>query len=481
MVNIKDISKHRPEEWLIEHIDACPFFIESSAYGFTVAFKEFEHKYDFTLAFFHDDQMDWATLIPDQDRIGMKIVEIGLKNEEFFPGFFKRWNKGFKEFYRYALRIRKSDFSRLNDKELRNLFEDYQDKLKKTHFPGFIDSFIFCSDRYFTKIVTEFSEKSDIADVHKVMSVLSAPVDPSFMFESKEELYNMNKTSSQKDMKQAIKRYMNRFFWMKGSYAGSIEYTEDELLKEMKESRQKPKAFHLENKKEKEKLLRKYHFTKEIISMVKLIELFAIWQDIRKIYTLTHVYIDDKFLREAEKREKISRELLKYSTYEEFSRLLNSKINKKMYERQLVQRNEGLLWVYEGGKPSNIISGEESKRILQSIQQKHEEVNEIKGIAASLGKAKGRVIIVRKIDNIKNVKEGDVLVTPMTRPEHVPALKKVSAIVTDDGGITCHAAIISRELRIPCIIGTKIATKVLKDGDMVEVDADKGIVRKING
>jgi pyruvate,water dikinase len=65
----------------------------------------------------------------------------------------------------------------------------------------------------------------------------------------------------------------------------------------------------------------------------------------------------------------------------------------------------------------------------------------------------------------------------MTRPEFVPLMKKAIAIVTDEGGITCHAAIVSRELKKPCIIGTKVATQVLKDGDMVEVDANSGIVR----
>lgn len=65
----------------------------------------------------------------------------------------------------------------------------------------------------------------------------------------------------------------------------------------------------------------------------------------------------------------------------------------------------------------------------------------------------------------------------MTRPQTIVACKKAAAIITDEGGITCHAAIISREFKIPCIIGTKKATKVLKDGDMVEVDAEKGIVR----
>ena len=67
----------------------------------------------------------------------------------------------------------------------------------------------------------------------------------------------------------------------------------------------------------------------------------------------------------------------------------------------------------------------------------------------------------------------------MTRPEFMPILRKAAAIVTDEGGITCHAAIVARELKIPCIIGTQIATRVLKDGDLVLVDATNGVVKKI--
>ena len=65
----------------------------------------------------------------------------------------------------------------------------------------------------------------------------------------------------------------------------------------------------------------------------------------------------------------------------------------------------------------------------------------------------------------------------MTRPEFVPAMQKAAAIVTDEGGLTCHAAIISREMRKPCVIATKNATKVLKDGMLVEVNADHSAVR----
>ena len=74
---------------------------------------------------------------------------------------------------------------------------------------------------------------------------------------------------------------------------------------------------------------------------------------------------------------------------------------------------------------------------------------------------------------------GDILVAPMTSPDFIVAMRQASAIITDEGGMTSHAAIVSRELGINCIVGTKIATKVLKDGDLVEVDADQGTVKII--
>ncbi|MBN1792226.1 hypothetical protein JW826_00870 [Candidatus Woesearchaeota archaeon] len=104
---------------------------------------------------------------------------------------------------------------------------------------------------------------------------------------------------------------------------------------------------------------------------------------------------------------------------------------------------------------------------------------EIKGTPANKGSVKGIVHIVMTKQDIHKVREGDVLVAPMTTPNMVSAMEKAAAFVTDEGGITCHAAIIAREMKKPCIIGTKNATKILKDGDLVEVDADTGEVKII--
>jgi phosphohistidine swiveling domain-containing protein len=104
-------------------------------------------------------------------------------------------------------------------------------------------------------------------------------------------------------------------------------------------------------------------------------------------------------------------------------------------------------------------------------------IKELKGSVAYRGVLSGKVKIVMTAYEIEKVQEGDILVAPTTAPSYIIGMNKASAFITDEGGITSHAAIVAREMKKPCIIGTKIATKVLKDGDLVEVDANQGVVR----
>lgn len=104
----------------------------------------------------------------------------------------------------------------------------------------------------------------------------------------------------------------------------------------------------------------------------------------------------------------------------------------------------------------------------------------LRGMTAHPGIAQGTVRVVWSPRDMATFQEGEILVTSMTTPSFLSAIKKAGAIVTDEGGVTCHAAIVARELKKPCVIGTKNATKILKDGDVVEVDATKGVVRKIS-
>jgi phosphohistidine swiveling domain-containing protein len=107
------------------------------------------------------------------------------------------------------------------------------------------------------------------------------------------------------------------------------------------------------------------------------------------------------------------------------------------------------------------------------------DISEIKGSTACRGIARGVVKVVLDSREQEKVSRGDILVTTMTTPDFLSSMRRAAAFLTDEGGITCHAAIIAREMKKPCIIGTKIATQVLRDGDFVEVDADNGVVKII--
>jgi phosphoenolpyruvate synthase/pyruvate phosphate dikinase len=120
---------------------------------------------------------------------------------------------------------------------------------------------------------------------------------------------------------------------------------------------------------------------------------------------------------------------------------------------------------------------EKEYNILLEREKIGENIDEIKGVVAYPGIVRGKVRRVMGHKQIYSIKKNEILVSPMTMPDFLPAMKKAVAFVTDEGGMTCHAAIVAREMKKPCVVGTKNATKILKDGDLVEVNANNGIVR----
>ena len=148
----------------------------------------------------------------------------------------------------------------------------------------------------------------------------------------------------------------------------------------------------------------------------------------------------------------------------------------------ITQRQEGFGSLLIDGKYS-IITGSELAQFKENTlgHLKPSPDSPITGTVACPGQATGTVQIVRSVEDIPTFKSGGVMVAVMTFPSYMPAMERAAALVTDDGGILSHAAIIARELRKPCVIDTSIATQVLADGDVVEVTAkgEIGTVRKV--
>lgn len=193
------------------------------------------------------------------------------------------------------------------------------------------------------------------------------------------------------------------------------------------------------------------------------------------VFKRTEDYIENMLSLLAQKSG-IEIRLLRCLSYEE---ILDYLKHQKMIQRDVLEnRDKGSFLLFESGK-FDILVGEEC-RIVDEIISSQNTKEEVKGKIAFKGKISGIVRVVSDPFQVNKFDEGDILVTGMTRPDYLPLMKKAGAFVTDSGGMLCHAAIVARELKKPCVIGTKIATKVFKDGDLVEVDANTGIVKKLN-
>ena len=136
--------------------------------------------------------------------------------------------------------------------------------------------------------------------------------------------------------------------------------------------------------------------------------------------------------------------------------------------------DNGSLYIVQA-RPETVCSRNETKK-EEVRQMSTEKKRLLRGLPASPGMVAGKAHVILDVKDISKFQNGEVLVTEMTSPDWAPAMRKALAIVTDSGGITCHAAIVSRELGIPCVVGTNNATAMIKNGQLITVDATHGIV-----
>ena len=206
---------------------------------------------------------------------------------------------------------------------------------------------------------------------------------------------------------------------------------------------------------------------------------FSLFLKTRKDYDDVHrigMDIQKEILRKIEKQNNLPSQSLKDLLINEFREYLKT----GNLPQGLVRRSKFFFASYSR-RGHKIYSAVFARQILKGLEPKAPPTttSELSGQPAFKGKVSGRVRLIKLINEAKNLKKGEILVTAMTDPRYLPAMKKAAAIITDEGGITCHAAIVSRELKIPCVVGTKIATQVLRDGQRVSVDANQGLVKII--
>ena len=234
---------------------------------------------------------------------------------------------------------------------------------------------------------------------------------------------------------------------------------------------------------EKLQLQKSLKLSKKIETMIfALSTLSLVRLQMRFTWTISLYYLE-LFLMELKHRHGVLKADLRKYDFEELNLLFYE--GKKVPKETLATRTKGFLKLLHKGKVYTL-AGEEAVKFVVEHSEKTNNTNQpLKGRPASSGITQGKVVVFsfRKprahTKILANMEPGSILVSEMTRPSLIFACKKAGAIVTDEGGMLSHAAIISREFNIPCIVGVQNATKVLKNGDFVEVDANKGTIKKL--
>ncbi len=229
---------------------------------------------------------------------------------------------------------------------------------------------------------------------------------------------------------------------------------------------------------EKKRLVEELKIEPKLQRLFAMYAKFMVTKWYRRNSQILCFYYIEPLLKEIGNRLDLSLAEVRVMLWEEVQTNL---VNNMHPDKKALRQRLGFFCFYTENGKRFLFTEELAKKLEQSASKVKFDANmkELKGQCACLGKARGKAKIVLNAVDSGKMHQGDILVSIATDPDLVPAMKKAAAIITEQGGVTSHAAIISRELNIPCVIGTKVATKWLKDGDEVEVDATNGIVKKL--
>jgi len=421
-------------------------------------------------------------------RTGLKnFYKYILPNKQFKKNY-KLWQEVLRELITVHNKIINTDLNKLTIKDLKKLYLEWTNKYLNFWAIGQLPEHSNWGGEYILK--TKLEKILKPKDFALVYEKISAPEKFSFYQEEELDLLKLKKYSlnhNKELLNKHLKKHQQKYFWILNSYSHSqilpVSYFKKELSK-FTPKQAKKKIKKLENfgrtvRLTKRRIFKKYKLPKNILKIANRITFCIWWQDHRKYYIFQANYILDLFLKQLTKLFKINFTDLHYYKTLEIEKLL--KTGKKISSDEIKKRKNAFLFHYsEQNNKLYYFSGKKAKQVIKKYLKQKINTNSktIIGLVVSRGKTvTGKAKIIFSPKEASKMKKGDILVAPMTSPDYILAIKKASAIITDTGGITSHAAIVSRELKIPCIVNTKHATQIIKNGQKIEVDTNKGLIK----
>lgn len=478
------------KQWYHQRFDGCPMFIwfiaDADFYPEKRRPRGTEPKV--RICFFYQGSADWYMDMQDIRRGAKAITKLAKKDPQISKKLLAAWESDEKKFDKFFIEFEKINFKKISTKKVYELWNKFWLlSIKRLTSSTIIDHFALGTDEQIGRMLRQESRgayKTE-SDFTRVFSLATAPVHQSFVNLAEIDLLKIILGKS----KEKLEDYKKRYYWSKNNYftaqSLSLKYFKEEILswkksgKDLNQELSRIENTPVRNRREKESLLSQFKLSPLLRTLLVISEDFTRWQDERKRATYLAIDMGSIILKELGRRIGYTPLELKYALPDELENIYKAG---QPTPKELRNRSKKCLFIMNKEGFYVGVGKFQEKLIKEIVLGKKDlgDIQDFRGLSASTGRAIGRVKIVKSATEVGKVKPGDILVAVMTRPDYIIAMKKAAAIVTNEGGITSHAAIVSRELGIPCIIGTKIATEVLRDGDLVEVNANHGWVRKLN-
>ena len=370
----------------------------------------------------------------------------------------------------------KKDFAGLSNAQISLLFNEYIERLSIT---APFRAYILILSRIVSDLINEEINKikSEGVDVDFHYEYLTPSKELPFVSMQKSlaaigaKMEQENLSLESEVIRNLLDKHLEKYHWLTTHRYFGEALTSNDLEKNIKEKlggfKQYLDNLDRENNERNAKLDKVKSINNNLRDLLNMAQAYAYFLTYRLDIVNEAVFYSRNMLLEIGKRTGISYDGLLYLTYEEILSLLAGK--KIDFDKLIKARQEYYVIYLVNGNEVYIFEGLDNKFVHETAQTR---VDILKGKVAQRGRIQGTVKVVKSKQEINKLEKGDIIVCPMTMPEMIVGLIKCAGIITDEGGIACHAAQISRELKVPCIIGTGNASKILQDGDIVEIIAE---------
>lgn len=470
MSDFSKIKKSLSDKRYIQGINTTPFYMSACAWSCFTMQKDLGFSYRRMLFNYKDEYGEMQYFQEDLEKIWNIVKKKIDKNSAYLNKIRDKYHDNFNSHLKFFVIVSNTDLKRASDNKLLELLKKLM--MAQADSVGIGHAIEAIGQKMDNELKDILVKKYGQRKANQYFIKLSAPKELSFVAREENDLYKISELSVV-EREQTLNKHIKKYFWIQNTYRGPVKLGVADFAKRFNDLT----FTSINDSTEKEKLIKQLQLDSWAKKLIEVIDLTTIWQDQRKQNILMGVSYGGYLFDELTHRLKINPTILKHFSIVDSQNIKSIQEIKKL-EPQLKKRSKGAFYLWED-KHQYVVVGKDYKRLIDFLKEKECILiqDKIMGSIANGGTAIGKAVICNNISQISKVKKGDILVSSMTRPEFMPALKKAAAIITDEGGITCHAAIISRELNIPAVIGTKIATKVLKDGMMVIVKANHGYIK----